>query len=524
MDPHPDVLVVGAGHNGLTAACYLAREGRSVAVVEANPWIGGCTTSAPLVSQAPEHSISPCAAEFIFLHASSVVADLELERYGFAEVIADPLWAYLHPDGASLVVWRSVEKTADEIGRFSRRDRTAYLEMSRTLSRALDVALPLMLTDPTRPDALALWNGARAAARAPRRLVQAMNILRRSAAATIDERFEHPVVRGMLAMTCAWLMPFTMDGSGPDLMVMQVAQRLGAGRPIGGTQILPDALAGYLAAHGGSIRTSAPVEEILIEGGRAVGVRLRSGEELRAETVLAACDPYTTLNTLLPDGVLAPRPQRRAAGIPTGYLGMSSYKVDLAFKGRLTLPRHQKLRDDGVDLRKPAVVVGTFEQCVEAVSQAHSGVFPSPNPFVSVVPTAYDPSQAPAGQDTMYLWLGWMPNEPAAGPWTEVKHKAADELMTHVGQYYEGIEELEIGRLVESKPDLIGRINAHDGHIYHVDLTARSVGPLRPAPGFGGYRTPVPGLFITGAGTHPVPAVSGIPGQLAARKVLRASR
>jgi phytoene dehydrogenase-like protein len=523
LEQDRDVIVVGAGHNGLTAACYLAKAGRSVTVLEANPWIGGCTTSAPLVKEAPEHSISPCAAEFIFLHAGTVVGDLELARHGFAEIIADPMWAYLHPDGASLLVWRSPEKTADEIGRFSQPDRRAYLELARIVNSALDACLPLMLTNPTRPDPRAVLRSA-AAARAPRRLAQAAALARKSAAELIDERFEHPVVRGMLAMTCAWLTPFTMPGSGTDLLVMGVAQRLGAGRPIGGTQILPDALARCLAEYGGTIQTSTPVAEILIDSGRATGVRLTTGEELRAEVVLSATDPYTTLNKLLPNDVLPAKQQRRAEQIPTSYLGMSSFKVDVAFKGRLTLKRHQAARADAIDLRKPAVVVGTFEQCVEAVDVAHAGRFPSPNPFVSVVPTAVDPSQAPAGQDTMYLWLGWMPNEPAGGSWPELKAKAADELLAHVAQYYDGIEELEIGRFVESKPDLIERTNAHEGNIYHVDLTAMTVGPNRPAPGFGGYRTPVPGLFITGAGTHPVPAVSGIPGQLAARTILKSVR
>jgi phytoene dehydrogenase-like protein len=140
-------------------------------------------------------------------------------------------------------------------------------------------------------------------------------------------------------------------------------------------------------------------------------------------------------------------------------------------------------------------------------------------PFVGLVSTEADSSLAPAGQDTLYLWSGWTPHDPPEG-WAGLAEPAGQALIDHAALFYDGVEQLEIGRHVEAWPELARRTRVPDGNILHVDGTLLRQGPLRPALGFGGYRTPVPGLYLTGAGTHPGGSVSGIPGQLAARVVL----
>jgi phytoene dehydrogenase-like protein len=136
------------------------------------------------------------------------------------------------------------------------------------------------------------------------------------------------------------------------------------------------------------------------------------------------------------------------------------------------------------------------------------------------VPSAIDPTQAPAGQDTFWLWSGIVPVRPHE-PWETSRDRIANQVLADCGNYYEGIDSLEIGRTVLSTPDLTDRFNAIDGNVYHVDSVLQRFGPLRPAAGFGSYATPVPGLFLSGAGTHPTGGICGIPGQLAARVVMR---
>lgn len=180
--------------------------------------------------------------------------------------------------------------------------------------------------------------------------------------------------------------------------------------------------------------------------------------------VLAACDPRQTLTRLLPAGTLPQPLQARADGIPTQSLRSGHLKVDMAFRGRL--------------------------------------------------------SQAPEGQDTAYLWSGLAPANPPEG-WETLAKTAGQQMVSRAAGFYEGIEGLEIGRSVESPLELAARTRVPDGNPYHVDMAMLRSGPLRPALGFGGYRTPVPGLYLTGAGTHPGPAVSGIPGRLAAQTMLQ---
>ena len=154
-----------------------------------------------------------------------------------------------------------------------------------------------------------------------------------------------------------------------------------------------------------------------------------------------------------------------------------------------------------------------------AVDAATAGRMPDPMPIAAVLPTGPDPSQAPDGQDTLYLWAGWAPRNPPEG-WDALAPRAAQAMVDHAALYFDGISELELGRFVEPWPLLEERTRVPNGNPYYVDLLFARNGPRRPALGLGGYTTPLGGLYLTGGGTHPGPSVSGIPGQLAARKVL----
>lgn len=517
-----DVIVIGGGHNGLVAACYLARSGLDVLVVEAAGRVGGATTTAALIPEAPDHLINPCAVDIVLLRGSGVVDDLQLRRFGYAEVDVDPPYVGVDPEGGSIAFWRDPRRTAEEIRRFDRRDADAFLDLARTIDTAVDVMLPLLLTHPTRPAGQSLLAAARGGARHPRRLAEVARFFTASAPEVIDERFRHPLVRGPLAvMTGVAGPPITQDGMAANLLFFGFIHRLGMSRLVGGTQALPNALVRCLEASGGRVRTSAPVQELVVSGGRVSGVRLETGEELSARAVVAACDPRQTLIRLLPPGVLSDRMAARAAHIPVDNQGAAYLKVDVALSGRLGLSRHEARRGDGLDLRIPGIFVGTLEQMVDSYEKATSGALADPLPFAGIVPTSTDPSQAPAGQDTCYLWVGWAPRRPAE-PWETLAPAAGKALVTHAAQYYDGLETLEIGRWVESPLDFVDRLRAP--HAYHVDLSLLRNGPLRPAAGFAGYKTPVPGLFLSGGGTHPGPSVSGVPGRLAARTVMQSLR
>lgn len=514
-----DVIVVGAGHNGLVAACYLARAGLDVLVLEARETIGGCTTTEVLVPEAPEHWSGACADDVISLRASTVPGDLELERFGYREIEVDPPYLTLAPDGGSLAFWRDGRRTVEEIRRFSPRDARTFARLMEQLMPISDAAIPLMASNPVRPEPRTVLRTARLLRR-PRRLATLASLARSSAAQAIQERFEHPTVRSGLAQLASYGSPITLDHTGINLLIIPLIMRVGMARPLGGMRSLPESLARSLAAAGGRVRASARVERLLVDGGRVSGVRLTGGEELHARTVLTATEPTQVLNTWLPAGALSDRLAARAARIPTRSADCAHFKINVACRGRLRLTRHSASRGDALDVRVPTHMVGTLDDICRAIADAGGGRLPDPLPFAGMVNTAVDESLAPAGQDCLSLWSGWVPLEPIDG-WAAVKATTEKAFLAHAMNYYDGIEELEIGRWVESPPEMMDRTGVPTGNVYHVDMTLDRLGPLRPARGFGGYRMPVPGLYLSGGGTHPGPSVSGLPGQQAARTLLR---
>lgn len=515
----PDVIVVGAGHNGLVAACYLARAGRDVLVVEAADVIGGCTTTADIPG-APGYYANPCAFDVIALRISTIGRDLELARHGYREVEVDPCYIALGHGGESLAFWRDPRRTATEIQRFSARDARTFLDLMRELDHVADAMLPMMLTNPTRPDRSALTKALKAAGRHPRSFGRLLQLLSGSAAQALRERFEHPIVRGTFAMLANFGSPVSTDGSGVNLMVMPLICRAGMSRPLGGLGALTSALAADLQEHGGRIRTGARVRELVVRGGKVTGVQLKSGETLSAGVVLTACDPRTALRDLLPAGTLPQPLEARAAAIPVLNDGCTHFRVDLALDGKLTLPRHAAWRADGLDIRKPSHMLGDLDEICDAIAESRQGRVPDPLPMVNIIASSTDPGCAPSSGDVLSVWSGWTPHYPTAG-WDALRAPVADHIVDRATEYYSGIKEHTVVRHVEAWPDLTARTNVPEGNVYHVDMSPFRTGGLRPARGFGGYKTPVPGLFLTGAGTHPGPSVSGIPGQQAARVILR---
>ena len=515
-----DAIVIGAGHNGLVAACYLARAGLRVLVLEANDWIGGCTSTSALIPEAPNHQIGPCAQDFCLIRLSSIVQDLELRRYGYRERLVDP--AYFAPveDGSTLAFWRDPVITAQELAYFDKRDARAYLRFIETLEHGMAAGIPYILSDPTRPPRESIMAALQSGVRHPRAMAEMARIVTGSAADAIDARFRHPVVRGGLLSLAAVGAPVTHKGSGINAMFPAIVRHAGVSRPIGGAQILPNSLVACLEEFGGRVRIEAEVSEVLTSNGRASGVRLATGEQLQAPIVISAMDPRKTLSEMIPQNALPDRIAKRVAEIPSENGGAAYLTVHMAFSGQLSYARMQARRRDDLDLRNAAMLAGSFEDMVAAVDQATHGRLPDPMPFAAVLPTGPDPSQAPADQDTIYLWAGWAPRRPAAGWTEEFTEHAGQAMVDQAARYIDGFDTLEIGRFVESWPVLEARTRVPNGNPYYVDLLFQRNGPMRPALGLGGYTTPIPGLFLTGGGTHPGPSVSGVPGQLTARKVL----
>ena len=293
-----DVLIIGGGHNGLVAANYLADAGRSVTVIEANNRVGGMTACHTPIADAPDHLINSYSVDAFFWDSFPPSRELELERHGLRRTTIDPGHLYLAPDGESIGFWKDAQRTADEIGYFSEADARAYLEFAEMLDGFADLAFTLATANPTRLGVKNLAKLARRAGRSRKHLSAMAAMALSSVTEVVAERFEHQTVRDALHATCGSTVPNSQGGSGIAFLWLATMHRHACQRPVGGVQAIPDALERRLAAKGGEVLTGTPVSEILIADGVARGVRLADGRELHAPTVLAACDPRTTLEKL----------------------------------------------------------------------------------------------------------------------------------------------------------------------------------------------------------------------------------
>lgn len=253
--PLYDAIVIGAGHNGLASACYLAAEGRKVIVVESLGKVGGMASSGYLIPEAPNHLVHPCALDLMSLRVHPMMPqELQLERHGFRQTEMEPGYVYLHPDGNSLVFGRSAEQTAAEIRRFSTADATEFLALMQLVNTFIDLAIPMMRVDPAQMNLGAKWQALKVLIKNRHLRPELMGLMKSPAYTSIMERFEHPVTQSALCCLLGAAGPITGEGTGVYFALLGFIQRFGLGRAVGGMQTLSDALAARLTELGGEIR------------------------------------------------------------------------------------------------------------------------------------------------------------------------------------------------------------------------------------------------------------------------------
>jgi phytoene dehydrogenase-like protein len=516
-----DVVVVGSGHNGLVAAAYLAKAGLDVLVVEASPTAGGMTSTNPFAPEAPEYTINEASIQASLFRTTTIDLDLGLSRnYGLRQTVIDPAHFQLSADGASLGLWRDPRKTAAELEYFSKKDARALLELYEVIDAAVEIGLPMMQTSVTEPEIKNILKSARAVVKNRKQLVALGRWMSSSQAEAVEESFEHDMIRAPL-LTSLPFMPFDADMSGWSLIYLGVLSKYGVAMFHGGTGSLPKALIGVIKDNHGDVITSSPVEELIVTNNRCTGVRIRGGTEIRARrAVLTACSPKTTLTRLLPRGVLEPKKQNAADHIPTRKRGIADAKVNVALSGRVDMSRHEKWRGDGIDLRQACNCYHTYEQALDAARSCVRGKVPDAIPGLAQVTNSFDPSMSPPGKDLWWFWTGLTPSYPEDG-WDVARKTITDSIIKDAEMYYKGVEDMQVAVRPLVLPDIEERFWAIDGSVYHVDPTISRFGPNKPVSGFAGYKTPVEGLYLTGSGTHPVAGISGMPGQNAARTMLK---
>jgi phytoene dehydrogenase-like protein len=511
-----DVVVIGGGHNGLVAGCYLARAGLRVLLVEQREWLGGMATSRAFLPEAPEHILSPGAWENVYFRAGGVADELGLRHYGHRDLDAAG-WAWLGDDGESLLVQPDLGKTIADIRRFSTKDADAYADLAAAAIKILTIQDRYGQGAPQRPGVETLSAVARAVIGGGRVRSLLGSALTTTAADGIEAMFESEAVRGLFAGTGSILAPLTVDGSAIALLAPAMIHHQGAARPVGGMGGLIAALERCFTDLGGQVRLGGEVAGVRMRGDGGI-VELTDGSAYYADRAVVAACPVHRLPAMVGDAMPAMSAERIRRA-PANATGLGTLTVNVALSGRLDLPHHQPLRRDGLDLRRPALYLGTLEDVVAAGESAARGELPDRTPVCLGILSAIDPSQAPEGQDVVQVY-GPAPVSPSGG-WDRWRGEAVRRLEERVGAVAPDFRALTIGTYAETARDLAHRTGAENGCIYHIDNVPTRMGPLRPALGLGDYRTPVAGLYLASASCHPGGGVSGLPGKHCAATVLR---
>lgn len=519
-----DVIVVGGGTNGLSAAAFLARAGKRVLVLEAAPIVGGFATTEELTPHAPGFRYNKHAIDmFSAMIPRSIVDDLDLRRHGLRTVVTDPYATYLAPDGSSICQWRDLDRTAKEIARYSRRDAERYKQFAKVLGDTWNAALPYLQGHPTRISPRTFADMAVRAAKGRKSLGAATRILMSSPAQVLDEWFERDELKVILGTWAAATGQVSLDtpGSAAGMAMAVLSHRWGCYRAIGGMGAVSDAIAACAQAHGAQIRTSTPAQEILVESGRTTGVVLDDGEVLRAGEVIATVDPARLFGRLLDRSHLPPDVQDELRAMEICEHNITYYTGHAALARRPTLPRHG--RDEDVLKAGYQMLVPSYDSLKASLAAAERGEVPDELPIWLSFPSVCDRSLVPPGDsgETLYFMTPVTPYELADGKtWDDEREPFFKHAIDIIETYTAGVKDAMIDHHGVTPADMSRWVTK--GHACHIDMSLSQMGPWRPTRSLSGYRTPVPGLWHASAGSHPLPSVNGWAGRTVARTVLKA--
>lgn len=521
MTSRVDAVVIGAGHNGLVAAAYLAKAARKVLVLERRERVGGILDT---VEIAPGVR-APGIVHTVGRLRPSVVSDLGLVKHGFVALEPSVRVFAPQPDGPPLTLHADAGRTATELRGRSAKDAEAYEGFDgrvRSLGSFLSylhAITPPDVKDPSLADALnglKLGNAFRRLGAKPGR--EATRALPMAVADYLAETFETDAVRGALASRAIQYTAMGPWSAGTTAVLLSDSAGNDGGAPgqstiaRGGPGGLAEALANAARSFGAEIRTGTEVAHVMTKDHRATGVVLANGEEIAARAVVSATDPKRTLTTLVDPVEIGPHLRWRATNIRTPG---SVSKVDLALGG---LPAFE----GGVteQLAGRIVIAPSIDHLERAFDASKYGRI-SEEPYLeATLPTISDPSLAPEGTHVMSVVVQWTPFALRDGDWSAERDRLGDLVVKAMERYAPGLSDLVTALRVTTPVDLETEYALTGGHVYHAEPGLDQFFVWRPMFGHARYRFGLPGMYLCGSGAHPGGGVTGAPGANAAREIL----
>jgi phytoene dehydrogenase-like protein len=524
-----DAIIIGAGHNGLVCAFYLARAGLRVRIVERRDVVGGAAVTEEF---APGFRNS-VASYTVSLLQPKVIADMGLADHGY-RVIERPISNFLpQQDGGYLKLGGGLERTQAEFARFSQHDADvlpAYydaLEGVAEVLRDLALKIPPNIGDGWRTLMDAALQGRKLAGLGVEAQRDVLDLFTKSARTMLDGWFESEAVKAAFGFDAVVGNYASPDAPGSAYVLLhhvfgEVNGKKGAwGHSIGGMGTITQIMAKVCRDMGVEISLEAPVERVLVDGGKAVGVRLESGEEIAAARVIANVGPKLLYNRMVDSADLPPDFARRIKGYKAG---SGTFRMNVALS---ELPRFTCLPEPGEHHQSGIIIAPTLDYMDTAFVDAKAHGW-SKAPIVEMlIPSTVDDSLAPPGQHVASLFCQqFAPELPphkdgSARDWDAEEGAAADTIIDTVEAHAPGFRASIVGQSILSPKGLERKFGLSGGDIMHGHMSLDQLWSARPMLGHGGYRGPIQNLYMCGAGTHPGGGVTGAPGHNAAAVVLR---
>jgi phytoene dehydrogenase-like protein len=526
MSERHDVIIVGAGHNGLVCGSYLAKAGLDVCVLERRDIIGGAVVSEEVW---PGYKIS--VASFVMsLMQPRVILDLELKQHGL-KVIPMPPTFQPFPDGRYLILWPDTAKTCQEIGKFSAKDAAAYPDYISTIERMVPFLRRLIWEIPFDPVSGRFVDVLRALKLAwrfrdiGRTLYDIYDLLTLSAYDFLRRWFESPQVMAALGAYAS--------GSGGNISPMSPGSAYvlvrtmlrendtpagGWGLVEGGMGSITGAIAASGRRFGLQVRTDAEVEHIIVRGAEAVGVALKNGEEIYAKTVVSNASAQHTYGNLVDQALLAPE---FMSAIKRFRAKSSCFKINAALARAPRYPMFDKA-SPGFEYPVATVVAPSIDYLEKAFDDSKYGRIAREPYLWALIPSMLDPTLAPEGKHVASIFGGHVAYELAEGGW---ENGGKDELWNNVtrtlSQYAPGFADDVIDKQILTPKDIEAIFRLPGGHVHHAEISLDQIFIKRPAPGYADYRSPIGKLYMCGASVHPGGGVTGVPGYNAAHVILK---
>ncbi|HEY6552263.1 MAG TPA: NAD(P)/FAD-dependent oxidoreductase [Vicinamibacteria bacterium] len=525
QDPF-DAIVIGAGHNGLTAAAYLGRAGLRTLVLERREIVGGCCVTEEIAPGCRASTTSYVAS----MLRPEVIRDLGLARHGLRMVPCDPALLVPFKDGTVVPWWSDRERTVAELRRLSSADAQTFVRIDDQLKKLARYLQPFFLEPPPDVHGRGL-GGLLEAIRVGRRfqgitgdeIAQMVSFLTGSLGDFLDRHYENDKVKTLFLAnnvygkhggpydpgTSLGLLFHLLSGGDHDLQGFY-------GHVIGGMGAITQAMAAAARDFGVTIETSATVEKILTRNGRVRGVVLANGREIEASLVLSNADPKRTFLGLVESAAL-PAEFREAVGAIKMDGPCAKVNFVLSEEPRVTGMPSAFTRAE----RALFTLVPSLEFAERCYDIAKHGEIPEELWVDCVVASNVDDTLAPEGRHVMTCFVQYVPYRLKQGTWDEKREWLGDQVVRKIGEYAPNVPGAVLHRQVLTPLDLERTYGLTEGNIFHGDLSLEQLFFMRPVPGFAQYRTPIEGLYLCGAGAHPGGGVTGAPGHNAAHQALR---